>query len=337
MSSVTSAGAPAVSVVLVTRDGLGPLQRTLASLRAQTVAESVEPVVVAIDGPPVDPAAAEFRGLATPRCVRSADDGLGPALAAGVAAARAEIVALGEDHAFPSPTWAERTVAAHEGGATAVGPALENANPSSVASWTNFLLAYGSWARPVTGGAADELPAHNSSYRRDALLALGERLGAALAREGALYPALRASGGPLRLEPSVVVAHENPSRLASTAVLRFNAGRLYAARRAVRERWNRPRRLLYVAGAPLIPPLRLARFLRDLRCRGLDMRPRVVAGLVLGTALDGAGQLVGFAAGSGNALGRLEAFELGRVRHLRRGDRPRSVHPDDSSRRGERL
>lgn len=313
---------PAVSVVLVTRDALAPLRRTLDALRSQTIAQSVEPVVVAVSGPPVDPAAPELAGLAAAQAVRTADQGLGSALATGVAAARAEIVALGEDHAFPAPTWAEQVVAAHRDGAAAVGPALDNANPSSVASWTNFLLAYGAWARPVEGGAADELPVHNSSYRRAALLELGERLGAALAREGALYPALRASGGRLQLEPSVVVAHENPSRLASTALLRFNAGRMYAARRAERERWQAPRRLLYVAGAPLIPPLRLARLVRDLRSRGLQMRPRVMAGLALGTALDGAGQLVGFAAGAGDALARLEAFELDRERHLSTGDRP---------------
>jgi len=94
--------------------------------------------------------------------------------------ARARIVAFGEDHCFPEPGWADALLEAHQGPHAVVAPVFLNANPGSTVSWCDFLIGYGAWMAPVAGGLRPFPPGHNSSYKRDELLAYGDRLEEAL-------------------------------------------------------------------------------------------------------------------------------------------------------------
>ena len=332
-------GAPRLSVVLVTADTFAALALTWAHLERQRRPGELEVLVVG----PAEAAAGLPRRhpfhAATWVPVASVPS-LDRARAAALPAISAPLAAFVEDHAFPEPDWAERIVAAHRGDPppAVLGGAMVNANPASLASWANLLTAYGDWTATggdggveggvPRGGAVEALPGHNAAYDTAALRALAATAGPGeleglFARGGGLHDALVAAGG-LVLVPEARIAHVNPSRWRSTLALRLDAGRLYAAGRWRRRGWGRLRRLLYTAASPLIPAVRLLRHHRETAAgrrpaRGLRQR----LALAVGYTLDAVGQAVGYAAGAGASLERLDLFEVDRWRHLDRRDRRR--------------
>ena len=184
-----SRSAPDMSVVLVA-DAFPTIETTMAHLRAQTVAARLELVAVVPHGR-VAPRIRRGRAGAGHRVELPAIEPLARARAAGVRAAAAPVVAFGESHSYPEPAWAEALSAAHEGPWAAVGPAVVNANPGSALAWVNLLLDYGPWLAPVAGGERPDLPGHNSSYPKAALLDFGDRLDALLEVELVLHVELR--------------------------------------------------------------------------------------------------------------------------------------------------
>jgi hypothetical protein len=309
---------PVLSVVLASEDGLHSIQAAVDSLRAQTICARLELVVVS---PGRMSAPSELDEFHSVQFVEAPFEAPGEALAAGAVAARAPIVAMGEDHAFPDPDWAEIVVDAHRGPWAVVGTAVANANPGTIFSWANLLLAYGRWLRPVPTGPIDSCPSSYATYKRRLLLEFGEELGSTLEREGALQERLRAAGHSSYLDARTRLRHVNPSRMLPSISLRFNAGRLYAATRAERGGWSGSRKALYVAGSPLLPFLRGLRIGRELAQRGVAISPRVAGGLAVGVVLDAVGQLAGYARGPGDSAARLGRFEYQRERHITARDR----------------
>lgn len=313
---------PALSVVLPTSRGLGTVARTVRALRAQTVRNRLELVIVAPkDDIPLDAAAIDgFAGVQV-LGIGDVTSSSNRARVAGIKVARAPIVALAEDHSFPEPGWAEALLAAHsEGKWAAVGPVVRNANPATAASWTNFVLEYGPWLEPAVRGEVHHLPGHNSSYRRDLLLEYGDRLEQLMESETILQWDLRRRGHRLLLEPAARTNHLNFSTLSGSRKLRFNGGRQFASMRSAE--WTPLKRLLYVTASPLIPLVRLRRCLIYLG-RGPERRrllPRVVPVLAALVALDGLGELVGYAAGPGRSSSILGGIEFDRRRWLVRAD-----------------
>jgi GT2 family glycosyltransferase len=317
----TPAGAPGLSVILATPGPFATVARTVAHLRRQTIRERLELLLVAPSRERLELDAAAVDGFAAVRVVETGEfRSVGRANAAGVRAAVAAVVALAEDHCFPDPDWAERLLAAHAGPWAAVGPGVRNANPGSAVSWADLLIGYGPWLLPSPARDAEFLPGHNSSYKRDLLLALGDRLEERLEAETLLHWELRAAGHRLRFEPAAAVAHTNFSRWRSWVPAQFHNGRLFAGLRA---RGRSPGwRALYAAGSPLIPAVRLLRIWRGLPSR--EIRRRGVAALpalAVGLAVDALGQLLGYAFGVGAARDRVARYEVDRFRHLRAADR----------------
>ena len=145
----------------------------------------------------------------------------------------------------------------------------------------------------------------------------GDSLAGRLSRAGSIMADLRGRGFDVVVAPGARVHHANPSRLASSALLRFDAGRLFGAGKVRAERWPAWRRAGYAALWPVIPFLRWASIRPKLAVAGRRHAPALALGLVL----DAAGQGLGFALGPGGAGRRLQAFEIGRLRHLARRDR----------------
>jgi hypothetical protein len=321
---VNDRGAPALSVVLVASGGFDAIRATLRHLRAQSVAGRLEVVIVAPSAALLGLDAAETTGFHGVEIVEVGPlTTLGEPKAAGIRRASAPVVALTEDHAYPQPGWAAALIEAHRGPWAAVGPAIGNANPDSMLSWANLLIAYGRWVAPAAAGPIDDVPGHNSSYKRALLLAYGPALGGLLEREGALHRDLRAKGHRLYLEPAARTDHQNFSLASASAKLRFNAGRLFAATRVREGGWSPPRRLLYVASTPLIPAIHLRRILGEMRRGGTDraLLPRVLPALLFLLLVAGAGEMVGYALGPGPAPEVLNDFEFNRDRYLTARDR----------------
>ncbi len=313
--------APALAIVIATPDNCDTIRRTLAHLRAQTARGRLELVVVCPSAASLGLEPADVEGLASYQVVEVGPLGsVAEANAAGVLRARAPLVALAENHSFPNPGWAAALIAAHEGPWAAVGPAMENANPASAVSWASFLLAYGRWLG-AKAGPIDDLPGHNSSYKRALLVARGKDLDAELQAETALHQALLAEGHGLYLEPAAVTAHMNPSLLPYFLTEMLYAGRRFAATRA--RRWPAPRRLAYACGAALIPAVRLWRLFPQYRQAGRHKPlPRgTLPVLLVGLATSAWGEMLGYAFGPGRAAQELSDMELHRGRYVAAGDR----------------
>jgi len=311
---------PALSVIALVPDRFETIARTVGHLAGQSIASEIELVIVT---PASALAVPEPEVRAFGRWQVVAVNGWGStseARAAGIRAATSPIVALVEDHCYPTPGWAQALVDAHREDWAGVGPVVLNANPATLVSWANLLIEYGPWLAPLPRGAYAHIPGHNSSYKRDRLLEYGDRLPELLEAESVLQWDLGRRGHRFAIEPAARSRHENFALFRPSLQLRFHGGRLFAANRA--RTWGVARRLAFAAGAPLIPLLRTWRARRHAR-RLKDSRRR--RGLLLVTFLllvvDGLGEAAGYAAGGGRAMARLTDLEFHRHRFVHPRDR----------------
>jgi hypothetical protein len=317
---------PELSVILVTPDSYETIRRTVKHLRAQHACDRMELIIVtpAPNALGLDEAdmsrflAYQIVGIDRIHSIASAN-------AAGVRRARAPVVALAEDHAFPAPGWAEALIAAHRHSWAVVGPAVRNANPDSVVSWADLLIAYAPWMHPAQGESRDHLPGHNSSYKREILLSYGSEMESMLDAESVLHWDLRAKGHELYLEPAAQIFHMNFGRLLSWLPAQYYSGRVFAASRA--QEWRILQRLVYAIAGPLIPAIRFRRILSQVRRSDCwkQLPSGVLPMLVVGLAVSAVGEMTGYLAGVGRSKPKLAAFEFHRVRHLRKRRQPSQV------------
>lgn len=316
--------APLVTVLVATSGRGRTVRRTLRHLRAQTIGRRIELVLIGPDeGSFGDLADEETAGFA--RCRRMA---VGPfdeverAFVPGIRAATAPIVALLENHVYPEPGWAAAVVAAFDGPWSAVGSVITNANTRTATSWVEHFMTYGRHDETAKGGEVDRIPRNNSAFRRDVLLAFGDALPDALARDGGLLDMLRRDGHRFHRETRARMQHLNPSLARSMLRLRFHSGRASADTRARTAGWSRARRLGYALASPAFPFLRLRAMWRGLRSHPARAElPRIAPMLALALAVDAVAQAVGFALGAGRSAVRAGLYDLDREPHLDAGDR----------------
>ena len=308
---MTKASIPALSVVLATPGDYAMIRRTIGFLRVQTVVDAVELVIVAPSE--ISLQRDELEGFFNVEMVSVGPfESCGKANAAGVRAARAPVVVLAEDHAFPDPHWAEVLIEAHGLDWAAVGPAVRNANPRTRISRADILIGYGPWLEPVAGGEVDFLPGHNTSYKRSLLLDYGTDLDTVMEAETILHWNLRAAGHRLHLEPRARIAHLNFAQLGAFTHVHFNGGRIFATTRARHRDWSVLNRWCFAAGTPLVPLIRLWRIVRSHPRASFSVLPILAYGLTV----DGLGQLCGCLLGAGDARAKLVRYEFDRVRYI---------------------
>jgi hypothetical protein len=315
---------PELAILLVT-DSLEGIRKTLAHCRAQAGRERLEVVIAAPTSAAIGPELPELQGFGAVRVVTVADGTSGPvARAQTVRAATAPIVFFAETHAYPLPGMVEALIEAHRGPWAAVGPSMSNANPERLVSWSNLFVDYGRWVDVTERGPVDDVPGHNSAYKRDLLLAFDDELGSFLRGATFMNAELRARGHQLLLEPAAKVEHLNVSLTGWMLRERYFSSRNYAALRA--RRWARPRRLLYVLGSPLIPVVRLRRTLAEIRRsgHGEELLPRLLPALMLNLVAGGVGELIGYALGPGS-VEFLQEVDLHRTRYLHPEERRREA------------
>jgi len=245
------------------------------------------------------------------------------ARAAGVRESTSPIVVMTEDHSFPEPEWAAALIRAHEADWAVVGPAIKNGNPESIVSWTNLAIEYNEWLDPAPGGEVRHAPGHNSAYKRSVLLSYGDQLDGWLEAESVLHWDLGSRGHRLAIEPAARTRHYNFSRFFPSLGLRYNAGRMFAA--MCRARWTVARRLVYVAGAPLIPIVRLTRIVGQLRLPGrpAHLLPKLIPLCLFLLVVETAGAVVGYIWGAGSSCRRIAKIDFHRENFMNMRDRDR--------------
>ncbi|HVL18197.1 MAG TPA: glycosyltransferase [Gemmatimonadales bacterium] len=311
---------PSLGIILAT-DRYETIRPVIRHLQRQTIRDQLEIVMVGDASLPGGLDAAELAGFARVH-VETVDslDPISAARAAGVRAARAPLVFIGETHTYAHPTWAEALVRAQADGRAGLIPGFGNANPASPLSWAIFLLDYGQWLYLMPAGESGIAPTHNGAFRREVLLDLGENLDHALHQGDHLTLLLQSANHRMYFEPSARIDHLNVARWGPWVRERFLGGQLLAGRRAAR--WSWARRLIYFCGAPLIPMLLVSRLREVLAvARQGGLLPRGTAAAVfLGGTVSAVGEMFGYLVGDRpDVEPQMMEFELHKVQYAARG------------------
>ncbi len=269
--------APRLTVVIASRTGLRESRPILEHLRGQTIAASLEVIVVAPVGV-VSPAALnEFDGFESIQVVEvDRAESRGVAAAHGLLRARARYAGPCENHAFPAADALELLISDRDDRDAAVAPAVRTANPETRRSLTMYFAAYGHAAVPADPSPRETLPYHNGIFRADLLRDLGDRLPELMRDEGLLHAELRRQGWTLRIRPDAVTWHVNESRWSRAVTDAFILGAKFGTARGAVSSWTR--RVGYALAVPLIAALRLRVLVQAAR-RAEDTKDQVL-GLV---------------------------------------------------------
>jgi hypothetical protein len=300
-----------LSTVLVAGPCRERAQRVLEALGRQTARDRMELVLVDLrpEAQPLHPP----EGILVQRIDMPGLVRWGPARGEGLRGARAPVVAFIEDHCYPEPEWAETLLAAHGGPWAAVGYGFKNANPETYVGRASMIARYGPFAHPARGGEAPLVSGNNVSYKRDALLALGDDLDDLLSIDYNLQQRLRRDGHRLCVEARALAAHENYEQVSRDGRTGRAYCRVLAADRARSEGWGRMRRVLYGIGVPLgAPAIRLARLARGLRGRRPLWRDFVLGlpVIVVMYLWDASGEAAGYLRGRGRSAREAFRWEL---------------------------
>lgn len=225
--------------------------------------------------------------------------GAGPARlrAAGVHAARGDIVTVTEDHCVARADWCMAVRAAHEAGHDVVGGPIDPASSLRGADLALYLLAYAHFRSPRPAGTVTRLSDCNVSYRRGALDLVRETWREAFV-ESDVHAALVAAGQSLWFEPRAGVLQGRTVDLAAVAREQRVHGEEFASGRAARA--SRPARLVLVLTTALLPPLMLWRALRQARGLGVGRALSAVPPLTRLAVAWAQGEFAGYA----RSLGR---------------------------------
>jgi hypothetical protein len=308
---------PRLSVVLAT-DAYKTIRPVLSALHRQASARQIEPIIVLLGGGPTIERPKDLNAFPHAKVIRSLNH-LPEARAAGVRAASAPIVFIGETHSYPQPGWAEALLTAFNGPWAAVVPAIGNANPKGTVSWAAYLFDYGTWGPNRRSGEIADPPPHNTAYRREVLLQLGDHLPAVSdANEEALRPLLMSQGHRAAFASDALILHLNVGTFRSLIREKFWQGALLGTHRSAR--WSILRRLLYFLASPLIPIVLFARVLRDARHWPSDTLPwSAIPGVLIAALAKAAGEVIGYAGVKlPAAAARMQDFEIRKAQYAGR-------------------
>jgi hypothetical protein len=300
---VNQLSVPSLSVILATPDNFGTLRQTVDALRRQTIADQLEVVFVIHDKQAFDPHPEELQGFHTIQVIEHpVAMQLAHARAAGVRAATAPFVVLGEDHSFPDARWAESILSAHHRGFRAVGVAMRNPCPRSSIGWADMITNFIAFIHPAESGIQPMLPGHNTSYQRQLLLDQPDRLTDFLQIEAIFHFQLASAGEKLWLESEAVTTHHNLQNPKRFLRHKWLGGLIFGSLRS--RDWPLHRRLLTGFLWPLIPPLRLWRMRGQLQRlqRQHHCVIRAFPWLVLALVIHGVGEGMGTLFGHGDAM-----------------------------------
>jgi glycosyltransferase involved in cell wall biosynthesis len=295
--------APDLSVVIPSVNGLGMLVECLDALQAAEGGAWLEVLVVDRCGDAVRREV--HRRFPEAVVIPTAPDATIPAMRAiGFRHARAAAVAVIEDHVLVPAGWAGQMLDALAAGSDVVGGSVVNAATGRIVDWAAFLCEYSQVLPPGPAGRIEILAGNNVVYRRAVL----ERYAAAIDEgrwEDHLHQAMRRDGVRIRCHPEIVVDHKRHYTVSEYLAQRYLYARAYAGLRSVQ--MTTARRAAAGVSRLALPPVLLSRIVSRALAAGC---PRAaLAGSLLLLPLFvcawAAGEVVGYAAGPGNALSRV--------------------------------
>ena len=251
---------PKLSVIVPALRGYDTVLAALDSWEAQSCRDQLEIVVLC-------PSPAKAGSLPHGQIVIATGSlHLHQARSLGILQASGEYVMLAEDHCLPDRFWAQAVLGRVAEGWDAVGPALRSGNPTTNWTQASFLLGYGQWMIPVTGGPASILPGHNAVLRKTSLLELGVVLERELLVAAFLLRRLHGQGQRFYLEDQATMRHFDEPDWKKSIRIFCCVGLGFGAIRT--SRWPRAGRVLYWIAIPAIAARHWARGLTHYRRAG---------------------------------------------------------------------
>jgi hypothetical protein len=254
---------PLVSIVLVIGNWRQRSQRALQSILAQDGLDQAE--IILMDASTTNAPPLPESTHPAVRLVRiQPNQTLGQIRAEAVQLARGVYVASLEEHCVALPGWLKGIIGqAQKGNWAGIGGEIHNLNPQVGMSQIFFIMHYPpSWRAPARFGTSNGVPGHNSAYKREALLQCGEELADLLQTEVLLWWKLQEKGGVLGIDPAIKFKHRNEVKLAEIAPSYFHMHRIFSSERARLYQWPFWLRLLRIISLPLVPVVRLFRYIK---------------------------------------------------------------------------
>ncbi|MCV3273408.1 hypothetical protein [Roseobacter sinensis] len=245
---------PKLSMIVATDDTYATVRRTVSFLLKQTAIADVELIIACCSAEDLNPDMDDLNCFGCHQIVeRPGTFASGHFLAAAIAAARAPAVMYLEEHNFPPPRTAEVAIKELvENARPALGFSMEPSNPGIVA-WAHLYGQFGTAVAPVISGPVPRFGGHHAAYRKDTLMPYGDDLPDLMNNEAVLHEDMRQRGTPMFITSEVIIPHAQISDFSVLVRQDYLAQRVYAAARMELLNWSIWRRLVYVAGAPLIP------------------------------------------------------------------------------------
>ena len=295
---------PQLSIVIASCVGPPFITHCLQSLDAQRQQADIECIVVDRAGSAVaDAIARDFPWVTLIR--RAPGESVPDLRRCGIHAARAAHIAIIEEHCVARDDWIATLLRCIREPVAATGGVVADADYARLMDWAVYFTEYNSYMPPGQRGDTHDVCAANCVYRRDVLLQHLPAAGSGYWEAG-LNHTLLAVGERFRTEPELVVYHTGPFGFAYYLRQRYLFSRAFAGIRRphVSSRW----RLAYLVLAPAIVPLLWAR----MALRVFASRRRVGRFIlaqpyllpVIGIYV--LGEWVGFAAGPGDSLSKIE-------------------------------
>jgi glycosyltransferase involved in cell wall biosynthesis len=305
MSGTKPADVVSLSVVIASKVGAPFIDDCLTSLEQEAKTLAAEVIVVACGS--ADYAARMRRQFPWVRVIhRAGREGVPVLRRCGVEQATGDIVAVIEEHCLAANNWLHKALAAHRGGdyGAVGGPVVDSAY-QRLRDWVVYFCEYNGSLPPAPDGEVSTLNGANIAYRRQVLMGHKHLLGDGY-WEASLHPTLLADGVKFLSVPDMVVHHRGPFDFGYYLRQRYWFSRAFAGARA--KALPTSRRLAYLVAAPLVPAILLARMALHVwqkRCHvGKFVRsfPLLVPALTVFVA----GEWVGYLAGPGDALSKVE-------------------------------
>lgn len=294
-----------LSIVIASGAGGGFLQRCLDSLKDQLENHKTEVIVVDRCGvETIEILENQYtfaRVIGTPAEQRTSI----PALRKiGVEQAKAEIVAVIEEHCIAAPDWTATILAEYKTSDAAIGGPVFDNNYDRVQDWVVYFSEYHNFLPPWEAGSRSMLNGVNIAYSREKLINHLDVLSEGY-WEVVLHPVLEGDGD-FRAIPNMRVHHCEPFDYKYYLEQRYLLSRVWGG--SQRRKVSPIKRLAYLIIAPILPLLLLFRMASRV-FQSKQLLGKFLLSLPLLIPVTFAyvwGEWLGYLVGEGDALERVE-------------------------------
>ena len=300
-----SAGtAPRLSVVIASSNDDRVLSQCIAALAPQTAPGDVELFVVRASDRPSSLDRQRLKADVPSSCwIEAPAASTVPRLRGlGIAASRAELVAMLEDDCVVNDDWCQQAISS-TGTTIAVGGVVEPGAYRRARDWAVYFAEYARFMRPAPATHNAPLSGNNVVYSRRALLELPADLQADF-REAFIHSVWQRDGRPTAVSDALVVRNVNSWSTAHLTSVPFHHGRAFAG-----QRFEGRSSILRAGFAALVlglPLLKVARIMAETFRRGRLVGPllRALPWIVVFAVSWSAGELAGCIRGAGDSPSR---------------------------------